>query len=80
MSVENLSEVISWNCRGEHKKLTVKPDAFSYKAELLLVPLHDKATAGGGRWMGSARLGLLLGVLPFCPPDTCLRIFLTVNW
>lgn len=54
MSVENLSEVISWNCRGEHKKLTVKPDAFSYKAKLLLVPLHDKATAGGGRWMASA--------------------------
>lgn len=54
MSIENLSEVISWNCRGEYKKLTVKPDAFSYKAELLLVPLHDKAAAGGGRWMGSA--------------------------
>lgn len=54
MSIENLSEVTSLNFRGEHKKLTVKSNAFSYKARLWLVPLQDKATAGGGRWMGSA--------------------------
>lgn len=80
MSTENLSEVISWNYRGEHKEPTVKPDAFSYKAQLLLVPLRDEATAGAaGGWLGS-ELALLLGVVLFCPPDPCLRIFLTVNY
>lgn len=80
MSTENLSEVCSWNCRGEHKEPTVKPDAFSYTAQLLLVPLRDKAAAGvAGGWLGS-ELALLLGVVPFCPPDPCLRIFLTVNY
>ena len=86
VSIEKLSAVTSWNCGGEHKKLTVKSDAFSYKGQLLLVlALHYKATAGGGKWMGLApgwywlKLGLLLGVIPLCPFFMCLKIFLTVN-
>lgn len=57
VSIEKLSAVTSWNCRGEHKKLTVKSDAFSYKGQLLLVSPTLQGHCGGwqvdgiGSWL-----------------------------
>lgn len=84
-SMKESSGVTRWQCREEHKKLTMKSHAYSNKGQLSLVSSKLKGHCWKWKWTELApswywlKLGLLLGVIPFWSFFLCLKFFLAVN-